>query len=147
MSTQAVEKDAYRSLYETTVAAPPGITLDNIQPHPKYILCRVIPKDEMTEGGIHLPEKSQTDKAYAVVLKVPGVPLKDAAQMPYEFPIFVRPLDIEPGDLVFFRMAYGPSLTLGDGTEIVFLRCWGEANDDIIAVFKGNTLTTADDSV
>lgn len=136
MSTQAVERDAYKSLYDKTVEAPPGITLDNIQPHPKYILCRVIPKDEMTEGGIHLPEKSQTDKAYAVVLKVPRLPL--AAR---------RPLDIEPGDLVFFRLAYGPSLTLSDGTEIVFLRCWGEANDDIIAVFKENTLTTTDDPV
>ena len=131
MSIQAVEKDAYRSLYEKTVAAPPGITLDNIQPHPKYILCRVIPKDERTEGGIHLPEQSRTDKAYAVVLKVPK--------------LSGRPIRIEPGDLVFFRMAYGPSLSLSDGTDIVFLRCWGEANDDIIAVFKENSLTTSDE--
>lgn len=131
LATQAVEKNAYQSIYDKTVSAPPGITLDNIQPHPKFLLCRVIPKDTMTQGGILFPEGSAPDKAYAVVLKVPEQYVGSGCWTAVD-----RPLDVEPGDMVFFRRAYGPDLELRDGTTVVFLRCWGQPNDDVIAVFK-----------
>lgn len=118
----ATEKDAYSDIYEHVSQSPPEFDLNHLWPDPKYLVCRVLPRDTKTRGGLELPDISQQDKDYAVVLKLD----ED----------YGRRLHIEVSDVVWFRMVAPPKMILSDGTEIILLRCCGDDGDDVLGVFK-----------
>lgn len=118
------EKAAYADIYERVSQSPPGFTLENLTVDPKFLVCRVLPKDTQTRGGVELPDISQADKDYAVVLK--GCPEQGGQ------------LAVQEGDVVWFRMVCPPKMILADGTEIILLRCCGDDGDDVLGFFREN---------
>ena len=126
--TATTEKSAYADIYERVSQSPPGFTLENLTVDPKFLVCRVLTKDTKTRGGIHLPDISQTDKDYAVVLKCQG-PRNDEVDWTLQD-------KISPGDVVWFRMVCPPKMILADGTEIILLRCCGDDGDDVLGFFR-----------
>ncbi len=122
------ERAAYADIYERVSQSPPGFTLENLTVDPKFLVCRVLPKDTQTRGGLELPDISQTDKDYAVVLK--GHP-HVAGKIDFSFSH-----KITPGDVVWFRMVAPPKMILADGTDIILLRCCGDDGDDVLGFFR-----------
>lgn len=123
----ATEKIAYADLYQRISQSPPDFTLDNLTVDPKFLVCKVLDKDTKTRGGVHLPDISQTDKDYAVVLKSHP----NNSYGPSSFPARIR-----AGDVVWFRMVAPPKMILADGMEIILLRCCGDDGDDVLGFFR-----------
>lgn len=89
------------------------------------IIARVIEEDEMTEGGIYLPEESRSKSQRAEVLYVGEGRTLESGQ--------VLPLRVKPGDQVIFSRYAGTEIALNlhgsDRLIILYER-------DVLAVLK-----------
>lgn len=128
------EKAAYAEIWERVSQSPPGFTLENLTVDPKFLVCKVLPKDTQTRGGVELPDISQSDKDYAVVLKCLAWPVHAEVEWVFKD-------KISPGDVVWFRMVCPPKMILADGMEIILLRCCGDDGDDVLGFFREKRLT------
>ena len=119
----------YEHLFTRAVKGAKGMTLDKFSPHPDYLVCQQLPPDEVTEGDIKIPDRAQVEKDYAVVLKVPQW---GSIGLGHE-----RPMDIESGDIVWFRNVGQEWMETADGIKIILLKFIGADDDAILGIFRG----------
>ena len=93
-----------------------------IRPLQDRIILKRIPEEEMTKGGIIIPDTAKEKPLEGRVVAVGnGKVLEDGK---------VRPLDIKPGDRVLFIKHAGNEVKI-DGEEHLMLR-----EDDILGVIE-----------
>lgn len=107
-----------------SAASPPtteeSTTPATLQPLADRIVARVVARDEMTTGGIMLPDTIKDRPTRATVIAVgPGRLADDGTR---------SPLEVQAGDEILFARYGGVEVTL-DGEEFLIL-----AEKDILAV-------------
>jgi chaperonin GroES len=91
-----------------------------LQPLDDRIVARVVARDEMTAGGIMLPDTVKGSPTRATVIAVGPGRLTDEGTR--------SPIDVQAGDEILFARYGGVEVTL-DGDELLIL-----AEKDILAV-------------
>ena len=94
-----------------------------IRPLHDRIIVKRLPEEEVTKGGIIIPEAAKEKPAQGEVIAVGGGKLLENGQ--------VRALDVKVGDRVMFGKYSGSEIKL-DGVEQLIMR-----EDEILAVIEG----------
>ena len=94
-----------------------------IRPLHDRIIVKRLPEEEVTKGGIIIPEAAKDKPAQGEVIAVGGGKLLENGQ--------VRALDVKVGDRVMFGKYSGSEIKL-DGVEQLIMR-----EDEILAVIEG----------
>lgn len=95
----------------------------NITPLQDRIIVKAAEKEQVSSGGIILPDSAQEKPLRGEVLAVgPGKRLDSGA---------LAPVDVKTGDVVLYGKYSGTEVTVG-GVDYVILRA-----DDVLAVLEG----------
>ena len=95
----------------------------NIRPLQDRVLVKRIEKDNVSKGGIIIPDTAKEKPMEAQVVAVGNGKLLDSGE--------VRAVDVSVGDTVLFSKYAGTEVKI-DGTEHLILR-----EDDIIGIVEG----------
>ena len=94
-----------------------------IRPLQDRVLVRRIEKDNITKGGIIIPDTAKEKPAEGTIVAVGNGKVLDSGEL--------RALEVKVGDTILFSKYSGTEVKI-DGEEHLILR-----EDDIIGVFEG----------
>ena len=83
--------------------------MKNLQPLNDKILIKVLPEEDLTQGGLYIPDTAKAQPCRGEVLEVgTGVELSNGE---------IRPIPLNKGDLIIFTQGRGVSVKLDDDTD------------------------------
>lgn len=94
-------------------------TVENFVPHPRTLVVCPDPKEEVTPGGLILPDQAQTPKDIGTVV---AAPLDDP--------------HYQVGDRVIFRNSAPEEVEFSDIGKCIILQYCGEVDDQILGRFQ-----------
>lgn len=96
--------------------------MSKIRPLHERVLVQRLAEEEMTKGGIIIPDSAKEKPAEGEIVAVGNGRVSDDGK--------VTPLDVKKGNKVLFSKYSGTEVTI-DGTEYLIMR-----EDDILAVVE-----------